>query len=554
MKRSWYNFLVPSKETPNKGPNLYECENLRSESIIVSQSMKNMKFTKFDGVNDLTNFAMNTKFSHSCLFEIIRPKQLQKFYMDLDIYIKQEEEEKVVEPTVEVVETLEDQIKRIDLNMQCEKKAPNPKRDKKYFFDAETTPKIVFKIKEILKKILPLISDSDIFITSSSNSKKHSFHIILDKWCTTSNLENKALFKKVYKMMPKEYRSGLDQSMYKSNQQFRLYNSHKYESTRVKLFDDKFSTWKPPITPLNDKHLEILRFMGSLIVNTSNCSFLPSFIPKEEINKFENSSSVNINREDAKLTMAMFRKNFAGSNAFGYISFEGCFLQLKRYRPSMCPTCERVHQNENPYILVVGKERNIYFDCRRADIDSPKFYIGSLGEDLTKTDEIENDHINLEEVPVPGISYLEDKKLSVESILNGFTVKCVEKVKPKKPKRVRLKLKPNKINKVKCDEKPKNNIPTIIKEDKPKIVTKIKIKKSLSLYEELAISEEKEKEKSKNSDVYIEDISGLEKIRKMQNMSDIILQNKKRKSKPQYTKRDIESLNFNSVFASSKYL
>ena len=42
-------------------------------------------------------------------------------------------------------------------------------------------------------------------------------------------------------------------------------------------------------------------------------------------------------------------------------------LTFRRKHASYCENCKRVHENENPFVTVVGLERNVYFHCRRGE-------------------------------------------------------------------------------------------------------------------------------------------------------------------------------------------
>ena len=61
---------------------------------------------------------------------------------------------------------------------------------------------------------------------------------------------------------------------------------------------------------------------------------------------------------------------------------------LKRIKPSRCKICCRVHEHENPYLLIIGDERKVYFQCRRAPEDR-KLLLGKLKPDSTNVKEVE---------------------------------------------------------------------------------------------------------------------------------------------------------------------
>jgi hypothetical protein len=518
--RRWYNYLVPSNSGGEKGPNLFQSENLNKDSVVLCQKMKFLKFAKFDGVMDAAMHVLKTVASHSCFYELIRGTQTQKFYMDIDIHLEKENEEICI-----VEEEESSPISELISNIHKTIPKMNMKKTNDFTMKAKDTYNVVYAIKSSLLKILPMIRESDILVTSSNGEKKHSYHVILDNWCVANHLENKALFKEVFDDIPEQYRGALDCSMYKSNQQFRMYNSHKFESPRVKVFNDDLSTWTTPVEPVNDKHQMLLRIAGSMVLNTASCCFLPSFIKVTE-KTYDKTDSSNLNKESAKLVMEMFRSEFKNANAFTYESFDGCFINLKRNRASMCYVCNRVHQSENPYILVVGQSRSIFFDCRRADMNVPKTYIGQLGP----VGGYYEDEEKPEPEPMKIRKEVEITKPTIRNILKGLTVnmpskpEIIEIVKPV-TKRIIIKRPSAKRVKIKIPCKKPVGVPRrCIDRERESVIVKFK-PKAVSHSELLC---QKMASQSENNDMN-HDLSGIDKINEMQRMSRHIFSKKKKK-------------------------
>jgi hypothetical protein len=395
----WYSFLVPSKDDSKK-VNLLSSEKITQGNVIICQHVKYRKFSKFIDFYSALKFVYNTNFVNNCFFEVIRGSQSQKFYIDCDIYISDSKEDQ--------------------------------ENENFYVTISEVIP-LILNIKDKLKIVLPMIKDSDIIVTESNDSKKHSYHIIVDNWCASNNDVNKVIFNNLIELLPIEQRNALDHSMYSNIQQFRLYNSHKFGSNRVKRFCDDLSTWKPSSVILNTGCLERLRFLGSCVTNTLNCSHLPIFGKLgKTIGTF---SSVVIDQDDLKKIMNIFNEVFENSSSFKYESTDGCFIILKRLRPSMCTSCQRVHQAENPYLIVTGEERNIYFDCRRNNKSSAKIYIGSIGSPNTIEEPLYKSSMDLSEM----LSMVSPIIVTKKSILNGLTSepkKVSEQKKVSEPKKV----------------------------------------------------------------------------------------------------------------------
>ena len=74
---------------------------------------------------------------------------------------------------------------------------------------------------------------------------------------------------------------------------------------------------------------------------------------------------------------------------------------MKRIKQSYCQLCKRIHQHENPYLLI-SEDLNVFFHCRRAP-PNKKLYIGTLKQeeekefkvfDIVTTKAPENDGLN----------------------------------------------------------------------------------------------------------------------------------------------------------------
>lgn len=371
----WYSYLVPSKDGTNSRVSLFEYENITPESVIICQSLEYKKYTKFTDWYSLIKFIKKVKYSHRCFEEVIRKVQCQKFYIDCDIYVKNSTGSNECKFSIE---------------------------------EAEIIP-LMLLIKDKLKILLPMISDSDIIITESNDSTKYSYHIIIDNWCVPSSECCKIIFNRLIESIPLTYRDALDSSMYSGIQNFRMYNSHKFNSDRVKLFSDKLSTWSPKCQVINEVHLEQLRFLYSCVTNTSYCTYLPFFDAK--ICTPVTYSNVSLDSEDIKEIMNLF-KIFDKDGTFSYIETTGSFIKLKRNKPSLCYICDRFHQSENPYLFIIGNERKIYFDCRRSNGNSSKLYISELGSKSSDMITEKEETSEVELLP-----------FSVSNVLNGLTTK-----------------------------------------------------------------------------------------------------------------------------------
>jgi hypothetical protein len=372
MEPRWYYSLVKSE--PNKPPGLFESELLNPSNIIVCQHMKYRKYAKYDSVYDILLFVRNMRFSHNCLYEVVRGKLAHKWYADIDIMLSEGLPEKPKNKK-EITAVSRDGVLLEDLPFEDD---IDSEFGGKCVMSESETINVVLEVKKALMAILPMIKESDILVASSNDSKKHSYHIVLDRWCLANNKEAKAIYRKVIQLIPEKYRPAIDHSMYKSIQQFRMYNSHKWESTRVKTFRSDLSSWKSDTVVKDDKHRELLYFSAFLLSNISGCSVLPSFVEEEESKKPFEGNDNDLKVDEIKDALELFKDVYSNANCFSYHTHTSRFVLLKRKMASYCSICQRKHDAQHPYLLIVGARRNVYFDCRRND-SNKRLYLGSLG-------------------------------------------------------------------------------------------------------------------------------------------------------------------------------
>ena len=342
----WYTSLKASEDV-SKRKSLLESETYDSRSLIVCQQLENRYFAIFLSFLEFGRYAkLHVKDSHCCFYEVILGNMIQKPYFDLDIPIKSVDPLKPSEGlSIEEAQRLRDQV---------------------YF---------------AIMDEFTFINPSDIMDCTSHSEAKRSHHIVVDNWCVRDNEENRIFCQKVISRVDSQYHRYIDSTMYKSVQQLRIMGSHKWESPRVKILDLR-SRWKHPTQPTSENHRFILELGGSLITNVSHCQFVPNMKPLVEKAKFT-SDAVVFNEGDVDKCLALCASK--GGTTYSSPTFPYVFgevkpplILLKRKMASMCQICERIHEAENPYLVVIGKHRHVYFHCRRAPIEN-KLYLGSLG-------------------------------------------------------------------------------------------------------------------------------------------------------------------------------
>lgn len=258
---------------------------------------------------------------------------------------------------------------------------------RKPYFDidkAESLEKLERAIEEVclvLLRLLPIRKENLLLFTSigdcknhllhdSSSQQKFSAHIIVHGYYYSSARQVRELYNLVYKELPVEIGDLLDPGVYSSVQNFRLLGSSKLGQNRPKVHQKLILEGEEVKLPLPHPDayvMEILRL--SLVGNVSNSHLLPDIYKeteeeeKEDFNGEEVKEILRFCR--AKIEEFPFRKRQIKEN----------YIILQRIKPSFCPSCQRVHENESPYIKVNGID--VYFYCRRGK----PLYLGQLGED-----------------------------------------------------------------------------------------------------------------------------------------------------------------------------
>jgi hypothetical protein len=291
--------------------------------------------------------------------------------------------------------------------------------------DLATLERHVRKLANHAISIVSHESDPDpiylVYIISSSHSeKKWSFHVAIQgvqiatpdvaRQFVTCTIRSYAdAVKKDCVDSPLEMRAAsllqksIDMSVYKSTQQFRMHGCCKYgDPNRVKTFRQDLSTWNP-ITSCNS-HIpaELSIFRHSLITDmfgcrllTAGCAFSKYLMSEAASKKHQqfkkpfpllprdDAAAASLTPADIDAILADAIATFATKHDIHEFPFEirdvvsspstqqqdaasAIILNLRRTSPSMCPVCCRVHDSENPYLLVSAATKEISFFCRRA--------------------------------------------------------------------------------------------------------------------------------------------------------------------------------------------
>lgn len=312
---NWYPYFNKKGEN-----NLIDSEKLEKDNLLVCQQLKYRRYTVFKNFAEFSQFFRECPDREKCFYEMMRQEDGRKPYFDIDLD-----------------------------DMQLDYKS---------------------MIKEIQKIIFTMLGkDIRFLVFDSSTADKKSFHIVIDKVYLQTYKELEVFFDRVRNQLSEEYKKYLDKSVYKTVQQFRMYKSHKYTKWNIKNLSRELScnfTFPRNVRKEAAKFNFILA--ASLVTNVGGCKVLSGFQPV--IEEPVQLGKGNASEGDVEDVMKLFYKKYS----YGDFSFHECketngnlLIVLKRLNPTYCKLCDRVHENENPFITVIGDFRTATFYCRRRE-------------------------------------------------------------------------------------------------------------------------------------------------------------------------------------------
>jgi hypothetical protein len=252
--------------------------------------------------------------------------------------------------------------------------------------------------------ILVYTSHGNVSNVNNNNNTKQSYHIVVDNFCHSNNVEAKAFYHTVMDSIgDSNIVCWVDQAVYSTVQQFRIVGSRKIGSERVKMFNKIWSyhnniiTHKYPEEPDSPEHEFVMQLESSIIGFSGNCRFLPPFEPRpDQIKHYEDAEDVTqTDANEAINLIGLAGKISVTDSRFPYkfMGINGPIVMLKRVRASRCKICDRIHEHENPYLLVIGDEKSVYLHCRRAP-EGKKLYLGKLNPDNNPDNNSDNNPDN----------------------------------------------------------------------------------------------------------------------------------------------------------------
>ncbi|MNK77842.1 hypothetical protein D3C87_974570 [compost metagenome] len=222
--------------------------------------------------------------------------------------------------------------------------------------------------------------EEQVLVYNSHGEKKRSTHLVLDGLCHNNNVEAGQFYELVTMKMDPLYRRVVDNAVYSTKQQFRVIGSQKQGSLRPKRlqmeipYHGNIIKHVYPFKITTHQEIYTTELYQSFITCTSSCQYLslgtlPEILPKNRSVKVYDIPDAN--ETDIELCLQMMSKMFGLDYRdrrfpFKYLGVTGTIILLKRLRPTRCTLCNRIHENENPFIQINNTTRVVYFDCRRA--------------------------------------------------------------------------------------------------------------------------------------------------------------------------------------------
>nr|QBK91138.1 MAG: DNA primase [Pithovirus LCPAC202] len=382
--RKWYYYLKPNKKKRKVLALLsqHSWDQVNDGMVIHLATKDTRLFTLFQNPFQFLEYEKNITPSKRCFFETVFGQSQQKPHFDIDIDLTKETSPRINQ---EVNEMMNELILAIILVLE----------EAGIFLDLER----------------------DMLIFTSHGLKKKSFHIVIDHYYHSDHKEAKAFYQLVVSKVHFRYRHWIDGMVYSSLQQFRLEGSQKSNSGRVKTLQEEWKLngsiikYKFAETPINPIHQRGMIFSASLLSYNRTGQLIPSFIiPVDPTSKI-NYDSLSLTDREGMMALEMVAK-LAGVSIshpafpYQYIKTERGLVVLKRIHPSNCRVCNRIHENENPYLIIVGENKNVYFDCRRNE-ENRRLFVGRLSssenDELSREKELTMEELMKMPVMVPTV-------------------------------------------------------------------------------------------------------------------------------------------------------
>jgi len=321
-------------------------------------------FSLFSNYADFYRYQLKFKETDRSFFEVILGENSQKDHFDIEITTEKVEKDKLDQTGNELMYLL------------------------------------LTNIFALYKKEGIELKDDDILIYSSHGPNKRSYHIVVNNYARNGNKECEAFYKLAIENIDPSLSQFIDASVYKSIQQFRILGSQKRESNRPKIMLKEWSFKKGDkeingsfsLSNLEEENKEAenyFLFEHSLISRVSDCKLLNPLIVKEEKKTFNNVKGEDLKKSDIHKVLDLLALNMGLTRnhyrfPFEFKEAEGRMILLKRKLASFCPICQRIHEHENPFVIL-GVDGEVWFNCRRCENSKN---MGKIESTVTTVEEV----------------------------------------------------------------------------------------------------------------------------------------------------------------------
>lgn len=214
-------------------------------------------------------------------------------------------------------------------------------------------------LEEVVSAARAVLALSDLarelLVFSSHGTHKKSFHLLFQRR-VDSNEAAQDVYERILARVREPWKNYADK-LYKSLQQFRMLGSQKLNDAEARV----------------KTHAREWSFAGQRVqcaALTRVREALASWIP-------ENTPSVECTprpRKNIKVAQEWEEERLKCLQELGDFEVrarDAQYVYLNTRRPYTCPLCARVHERENPYLIVTPLR--VYFHCRRAR--TKKYYV-----------------------------------------------------------------------------------------------------------------------------------------------------------------------------------
>ena len=340
---NWYDYLVLHEDVMSL-MDQFNYDTLRKMFIVCcalpwKDNKVRRKFAAFANIDCFLKHIVLFPVNQWYFFEVILGESAQKLYFDIDI-----QKDKLPKDTV-----LED-------------------------FSRELLNSLIQSIVLCMTDYDILVDiQKDLLIFSSNASHKHSFHVILNNYYVDNNKCNIVLCNSVKEKILPQFCNYIDEKVYSSKQQLRMYKSQKAGTGRIKELMKSYYYDGKEILSIQDTFENT--FKSSCITYIPNCRAIPVRAPITiDKNLMYQNNSINLTNDDIEEIKKMLHPDIL--TIYGINPIKDRFITLQRKRRGFCRVCEREHDHENAYINVT-QNWDVYLNCRRQN-DGKSLYIGQL--------------------------------------------------------------------------------------------------------------------------------------------------------------------------------